>query len=85
MKQCLMTDMDAITLSTSELIKSGDVHVDTGFRMILIGYLSNLVFKAGIVAVLARGRLLAYVLILFSLCFAAGIAIVLFWPALATS
>ena len=42
--------MDAITLSTAQLVDDGAVPEGTGWRMILVGGLSNLVFKGGIVA-----------------------------------
>ena len=56
-----LTDVDAITLSTAQLIKRGQLTVDTGWRMILIGTLSNLVFKCAAVAVLGHRRLLTRV------------------------
>jgi uncharacterized membrane protein (DUF4010 family) len=77
-----LTDMDAITLSTAELIKENELKVDTGWRMILIGYLSNMVFKAGIVAAIGNRKLFGYVAMLFGLCLAAGVAILLFWPSI---
>lgn len=75
-----LTDMDAITLSTAELIKENHLKVDTGWRMILIGYLSNMVFKGGIVAMLGNRKLFGYVAMLFSCCLLAGLAILVFWP-----
>ncbi|MDX1578930.1 MAG: DUF4010 domain-containing protein [Gemmatimonadota bacterium] len=76
-----LTDMDAITLSTAKLIDSGQLDVGTGWRMIVVGALSNLVFKAGVVAVAGHRRLLGRVAAAFGLAIAAGIALVLLWPA----
>ena len=62
-----LTDVDAITLSTAQLIKRGELEVDTGWRMILLGSLSNLVFKGAAVAVLGHRRLLRRVSIVFGI------------------
>ncbi|MBB5350406.1 uncharacterized membrane protein (DUF4010 family) [Haloferula luteola] len=61
-----LTDMDAITLSTSQLVAAGEVRADQGWRVILLGGMSNLVFKAGMVAVLGTRRMLWPVLLGFS-------------------
>jgi uncharacterized membrane protein (DUF4010 family) len=47
--------------------------------MILVGGMSNLVFKAGIVAVVGSRRLRAPVLISFGATILAGVAILLLW------
>ena len=75
-----LTDMDAITLSTSQLVRSGDLGVATGWRLILVGALANLVFKGAIVVVLGTRKLASRVLTLFGLGMAAGIALLLLWP-----
>lgn len=75
-----MTDMDAITLSTARLVEEEQIDADIGWRMIAIGFLSNLVFKLGIVGVLASRRLLKQVAIVFGLAFVGGVLIVAFWP-----
>jgi len=36
-----LTDMDAITLSTAQLVRSGGVTVDAGWRLILVGGLAS--------------------------------------------
>lgn len=46
-----LTDMDAITLSTAQLVKAGRIDDTEGWRLILLGGVANLVFKAGAVAV----------------------------------
>jgi uncharacterized membrane protein (DUF4010 family) len=74
-----LTDMDAITLSSARLVSKGELAADTGWRMILVGGMSNLVFKAGIVAVVGSRRLRAPVLISFGATILAGVAILLLW------
>ena len=54
-----LTDMDAITLSTAQMIHAGRLDADTGWRLILVASMSNLVFKGGVVAVMGTRRLFA--------------------------
>lgn len=75
-----LTDMDAITLSTAQMINKERLEVDTGWRMILVGALSNLVFKAGAVAVLGHRKLLLRVCIAFGLALLGGVLLLAFWP-----
>lgn len=75
-----LTDVDAITLSTSKLVHGGGLEPGTGWRAILIAALSNLVFKAGIVAVLGSRGLLWRVAVLFGGVLAAGAAVLWLWP-----
>lgn len=75
-----LTDMDAITLSTAQLIKSGDLEVSVGWRLILVGAMANLVFKAAAIAVLGHRRLLGRIAVLFALALACGTVLLLWWP-----
>jgi len=75
-----MTDMDAITLSTAQMVKAEHVPLDTGWRMMLIGSMSNMVFKAAAVAVLGHRRLTWRIAGLFAIVLAAGGAVLAFWP-----
>jgi uncharacterized membrane protein (DUF4010 family) len=75
-----LTDMDAITLSTAQLIRRGELEVDTGWRMILLGSLSNLVFKGAAVAMLGHPRLLGRVSIAFGIVLLCGLLLLRFWP-----
>jgi uncharacterized membrane protein (DUF4010 family) len=75
-----LTDVDAITLSTSRLVNGGRLDAGTGWRAILIAALSNLVFKAGIVAALGSRRLLGRIAVLFGAALAGGGAILWLWP-----
>ncbi|MCL7957349.1 MAG: MgtC/SapB family protein [marine benthic group bacterium] len=75
-----LTDMDAITLSTSELMRTDQLATDTGWRLILVGSLANLVFKGGIVSVLGHRTLRRRIVLAFASAIAAGIAILFLWP-----
>ncbi len=73
-------DVDAITLSTSQLVNQGTLEPATGWRVILIATLSNLVVKALIACMLGHRRLFTWVAILYAAAFAVGLALFLFWP-----
>jgi len=71
-----LTDMDALTLSTAELVVSprsegGEAGLDAvaGSRVILVGTMANLVFKGAVVAVLGGRRLTTLVSIGFGAVF----------------
>lgn len=73
------TDVDAITLSTAQMIKKGQVASDTGWRMILVGALSNLAVKGLAVAALADRRMTARVAAAFGAAILCGLAILFLW------
>jgi uncharacterized membrane protein (DUF4010 family) len=75
-----LTDVDALTLSTARLVDGGRLAAGDGWRAILLAILSNLVFKAGIVAVLGSRRMLARVAALFAAVLAGGGAVWWLWP-----
>lgn len=75
-----LTDMDAITLSTAQMIKAERLTVDTGWRMILIGGMSNLVFKTCAVAFLGSRFLLKRIVVVFGLSILGGVLILTLWP-----
>jgi len=75
-----LTDMDAITLSTAQLINKGRLDVDTGWRMILVGALSNLVFKGVAIAALRCRNLLKRIAIAFGVALIGGVLVLVFWP-----
>ena len=56
-----LTDMDAITLSVSQLVASGEIVARTGSRLLVIASMSNLVFKAAAVAMLGGRSLFGLV------------------------
>jgi uncharacterized membrane protein (DUF4010 family) len=77
-----LTDMDAITLSTARMVRGDDggLGAQQGWRLILLAGVSNLLFKAGIVAALGSRRLLSWVVPLFAVPIAASILLILAWP-----
>ncbi|KAA9325628.1 MgtC/SapB family protein [Adhaeribacter soli] len=75
-----LTDVDAITLSTSRLMHNGKLQADAGWRIILVAVLSNLAFKAALTGILGNRKLFARVGVLFGLALAAGLLVLFFWP-----
>ena len=76
-----LTDIDAITLSTAQLMKSGGLDPSMGWRVVQVGALANLVFKGGLVVVLGHPKLRARILASFGLALLGGVAILWLWPA----
>jgi uncharacterized membrane protein (DUF4010 family) len=74
-------DMDAISLSTSQLVQNGQVTADTGWRVVLVASLANLVMKALIVGAMGTRPLVARIAALYGIGLAAGLLLVLLWPA----
>ena len=72
-----LTDVDAITLSTAKMASLGQLAPDRAWRVILVAFTSNLVFKAGIVAVLGSRALLWRVAALFAILGGVAIAVVM--------
>jgi uncharacterized membrane protein (DUF4010 family) len=75
-----LTDLDAITLSSSQLVRHGTLDADTAWRVILLASLSNLVFKGIVVAVLGGRQLVRYVAPVFAATILAGVACLWLWP-----
>ncbi len=75
-----LSDMDAITLSTSQLVAGGQLDAGIAWRAILAASLSNIAFKTGLVAVLGSRGLLLRVGAHFAVALAAGAAILVWWP-----
>jgi uncharacterized membrane protein (DUF4010 family) len=75
-----LTDMDAITLSVTELVSDGKLSPVVGWRAILIASLSNIVFKSGIAAFLGGSGLFFRVASIFAVAMAAGVALIVLWP-----
>ncbi|HEX4955164.1 MAG TPA: MgtC/SapB family protein [Thermoanaerobaculia bacterium] len=73
-----LTDMDAITLSTSQLVSAGTLDPATGWRAIVLAGLSNLAFKTGVVAFLGPRALLRRILLGFGGVVVAGVLLLLF-------
>ncbi len=75
-----LTDMDAITISTAQMVQAGKVEAGTGWRMILLGSLSNMLVKAGTVAALGNRRLALRTALFFGASIAGGVVVLLTWP-----
>ncbi len=67
-----MTDMDAVTLSVTNLVDAGSVADTVGWRAIIVAAIANLVFKGFAVAGLGDRRLLQQVLLGFAAAALAG-------------
>lgn len=76
-----LTDIDAITLSTAQLMKSGGLDPSMGWRVVQVGALANLVFKGGMVVALGHPKLRARIAMSFGLALVGGAAILWLWPA----
>jgi uncharacterized membrane protein (DUF4010 family) len=67
-----LTDMDAITLSTAQLVNSDRLLPEVGWRLIVIAALANLVFKAVAILVLGRRQLLQRIGTLYGVALVGG-------------
>jgi uncharacterized membrane protein (DUF4010 family) len=76
-----LTDMDAITLSTGQLVSTAKLSAEDGWRVILAASLSNLLFKGGVAAALGGMALFRHLLWPFTVALAAGLAMLLLSPA----
>jgi uncharacterized membrane protein (DUF4010 family) len=75
-----LTDMDAITLSTAQLVSRQTVDPDTGWRLILVGAMSNLVFKLALATSLGSRAIATRLAVLFSVAISVGAALIVLWP-----
>jgi uncharacterized membrane protein (DUF4010 family) len=75
-----LTDVDAITLSTSQLVNAERLSAEQGWRIILIAALSNLVFKTGAVALLGNRQLFMKVGAVFGAIFVLGVLLIFLLP-----
>ena len=75
-----LTDVDAITLSTSRLVTSGTLAARDGWRLIILASTTNLAFKFAIIAVIGHRQLLTRVAAPYAIAVAAGISLLLLWP-----
>ncbi len=73
-----LTDLDAITLSTSRLVGSEEsIEASTGWRIIIVAIVANLAFKAGLAGVIGGWRLLRLILIPFGALTLIGLGLVI--------
>lgn len=72
-----LTDVDAITLSTSQLVNLGRLDYEQGWRLIVVATMSNLVFKMLTIAALGHRQLLFRVCAGFSAAWLVGLLLLL--------
>lgn len=75
-----LTDVDAITLSLSNLMRGDGLKTSLGWRLILLASLSNLAFKGVLAASMGGRKLAKWVGIAFGISILAGLAIMWLWP-----
>lgn len=75
-----LTDVDAITLSLSQLMKGGGLETNTGWRLILLATLSNLLFKGIMVITMGTKQLTRWISITFGISIITGLLIIWLWP-----
>jgi len=75
-----LTDVDAITLSLSQLIKSDSLSVTKGWKLILLASLSNLVFKGVLAGILGTRQLAKWIAFTFGIAIIAGLLLIWLWP-----
>lgn len=75
-----LTDMDAITLSTAKMTEQKNIDASLGWRLILVAFLSNLVFKGGIAIIIGGKELGKTIAFLCSIAILTGLAILFIWP-----
>jgi uncharacterized membrane protein (DUF4010 family) len=72
--------MDAITLSTGKMTEQKSIEASVGWRLILVAFLSNLVFKGGIAMVIGGKAFGKTIALLFGIAIVSGLAILFIWP-----
>jgi uncharacterized membrane protein (DUF4010 family) len=75
-----LTDIDAITLSTSRLVSSDRLDASVAWRLIVAASLSNLIFKLGVAWVLGGAKLARQLGWVAAAVTALGVGMILFWP-----
>jgi len=75
-----LTDVDAITLSLSNLMKSGSLETQLGWRLIVLAGLSNMLFKGIMAVVLGGKQLVKWIVITFGITIIAGLLVLWLWP-----
>ena len=71
--------MDALTLSTAQLIDNQRVSADVGWKLILIAAMANIFFKGTAVAFIGNSGLAIRVALLFGASLVSGAGILWFW------
>lgn len=75
-----LTDVDAITLSLSQMMKGDRLQTDLGWKLILLASVSNLVFKGIMAIVLGAKDMVKWIAIAFGVAITSGLLIIWLWP-----
>lgn len=75
-----LTDVDAITLSVAQMMKTEGLNTSVGWRLILIAVLSNLSFKGVMTAILGSRKLTKWVGASFGVIITFGLLVLWLWP-----
>ena len=74
-----LTDIDAITLSTSRLVDTGIVEPATGWRVIVVAAMSNMAFKLAMAVSLGSRDMSRRLAALFGVAGLVGVGLVFLW------
>jgi len=75
-----LTDVDAITLSVSQLVNTDRLGGSEAWRLIVAATLSNLVFKGAIIGALGNRSLMTKIIVPYFVTIVAGTLMILMWP-----
>lgn len=75
-----LTDVDAITLSTAQLVNAGTLDANQGWRIILLALVSNVLFKGATVLMIGHRYLFSKIVWYYAASIAAGLLFILLWP-----
>ena len=75
-----LTDVDAITLSLSQMMKGGRLQADLGWKLILLASVSNLVFKGIMAMTLGTKEMAKWIAMAFGVAIITGLMIIWLWP-----
>lgn len=73
-----LSDMDAITLSSSQMVQQGNIDADLGWRLILTALITNTGIKFGIASAFGHSELRKRLSLAFGLIVLAALALILF-------
>jgi uncharacterized membrane protein (DUF4010 family) len=75
-----LTDLDAITVSVSQLVGADRLPATQGWKLIILATMANFVFKGGLILVAGSRGLFKRMALPFSIAIVAGMALIYFWP-----
>jgi uncharacterized membrane protein (DUF4010 family) len=75
-----LTDVDAITVSVSQLVGTNRLPAAQGWRLIILATMANFIFKGGLILAVGSRKLFQRVALPFGLALASGMVLIFFWP-----